>query len=173
MNEPDSSSRPALGDQLSDAEIEILRAGGIDLTGDDEDPSKYEEMVAESTAWIRSLFLSVDKAAERLSIDASEVERMCEDGFLVAERQTDSWSIPAWQIIRGDGNRYFLLERRRDVDAAGRKADRDAVTIATVMNTPQRELAVGDVLITPVQWLEQGRDVRTVLQVMSSDPGAW
>jgi hypothetical protein len=161
MDGPDAEE-----ERLPDGEAAFLReAGGIDHS----DPvltDAYDRIVLETAAREAANNLTPAQMAERLGIDTTQVRPWSSANSLNAHRLGPKLMFPAWQLTEGPDGRAMPLPHLRDIAWA---IGGDLREVSWIMTTPQPELAIDGVHVTPVHWLEAGREAQPVLDILRED----
>ncbi len=133
-------------------EIAALRRGGFDLEGRDyglDDP--YQRGIAMYTTLVAS-GLTVGEVAALLHVDESRVRQRLAKRTLYGVKLDNVWHIPTFQFH----------ERRLipgfDRVAAALDPALNPVAVYQWFTTPDADFAVGDIPISPRDWLLRGED---------------
>jgi hypothetical protein len=159
----------AAASQLTAAEEAILREHG-GITGPVGDDRAVRTAVLRSSssnlAEQTRDSLSVEQAAKLLLVDGSRVRHRVRDRALFAFKIGAGLRLPTWQFHEHDhipGLRPVL---------AVLPADLHPLEVAGFMTTPDADLAVADVPLSPRDWLIGGGDVRVVVELLEHSD-AW
>ena len=109
--------------------------------------------------------LSVAEVAQVLSIDAARVRRRQAKGDLYAFVAGGKHRYPRWQFT-GDPARPVLPGLAALVQ--GLPADMHPASVQGFMTTPQEDLRVDGIGMTPVDWLLRGGDPQALLEILGS-----
>lgn len=135
---------------------------GMDLQPiGDGDMDPRARTVAEQ-AVLRDTALTVQQAAERLSVDTSRIRHRIAAGHLVGWKDRGGWRMPAWQFTESGvlpGLETVLPEI---------PSDQPALVVAAFMTTPQDDLLIEDQASTPRQWLLARGDPAKVAKLAST-----
>ena len=140
--------------ELADAEIAMLERAGDDL---DERPDAADPMLDYATefAAIRATSLTPAALARTLGVTPGRVRQMIRERNLYAIRIEGRLYVPVYQVA---GQR--LVPNIGRVNRA--IADLDAVSVQRWITTADPDLEG----LTPLGWLNSGRDVEAVLKVV-------
>ncbi|HYI34858.1 MAG TPA: hypothetical protein VEX88_15475 [Glaciibacter sp.] len=153
-------------ERLPDAESNFLReAGGIDHT-DAALPDAYHRLIRETAAREAANNLTPAQMAERLGIETAQVRPWSNANALSAHRLGPKLMFPAWQLTDSPDGQVIPLPHLRDVAWAIGGDLREA---SWIMTTPQPELTIEGVQLTPVQWLAAGHEAQPVLDILRED----
>ena len=140
--------------ELTDAEIAMLERAGVDL---DERPDAADPMLDYATefAAIRATSLTPAALARTLGVTPVRVRQMIRERSLYAMRIEGRLYVPVYQVAE-----------QRLVPNIGRVnqaiADLDPVSVQRWITTADPDLEG----LTPLGWLNSGRDVKAVLKVV-------
>jgi excisionase family DNA binding protein len=170
---------------LTEAEVEALRAGGLEPRG--------TRPVPDLVAWGRVRYaallqksLTPEEAAQRLGVTAGRVRQLLAERRLLGVQLEGRWRIPEFQFVpvpenetqrspadRGAGAVYRILPGLDRVLAAIPEGIH-LLTLHGWLTTPKRDLAVDDLgtdrpqELSPLAWLEQGRPPERVVALAES-----
>lgn len=140
---------------------DALLAAGVDLSPLREDEPDPRTRAVAAQAVLRESALTAAEAADRLGVDASRVRHRIAAGRLVGWKDRGGWRLPVWQFA-GRG----VLPGLETVLAAT-PSDQPPLVVASFMNTPQHDLAIGEQPSTPRDWLLAGGDPERVAEQVS------
>ncbi len=160
---------------LTEAEVEALRAGGLEPRG----PRTAPDLVALGRVGYAALLqkaLTPEEAAQRLGVTAGRVRQLLAERRLLGVQIEGRWRIPEFQFApagRGAGAACRILPGLDRVLAAIPEG-MHLLTLHRWLTTPKRDLAVDDLgtdrpqELSPLAWLEQGRPPERVAALAES-----
>lgn len=144
------------GERLSDGELQVLEGY----------PSGSREQVTRSlarTAGVRQgiidASLSGAEAAKRLGVGPSRIRQRIGERTLYAIKSGRSWRLPAWQFTR----RGEIPSIAAVIHALPNETD--LVEVDGFLTSPNVDLVVDDVAVTPLEWLAAGHNPEPVVQI--------
>jgi hypothetical protein len=138
---------------LTGAESVVLTIGGADLAAVGEDEGWPGTDAAASFGALLAGSLTVAAVAARLGLDASRIRHRLIEGTLYGVRLRSGWRLPAFQFDR----RGALVAGVEGVLAAVPR-DLHPVAVQRWFTTPNVDLVVDDVAVSPMGWLAGGGD---------------
>jgi len=153
--------------EMSAAERAAFQALGVDV--DDAGPAKHDPMQAGVIALARMIetALSVSEAAKRLGVTDSRVHQRIAAGEIYSFRIDGRRHVPAFQF-RGDELVPNVAEINQTVPPS-----LHPVAIERWYATPNSDLVDADSPLSPLQWLQEGRDpqaVRKLAEALADHP---
>ncbi len=155
---------------LSAEQDEFLgRHGGVEAPGrTDAGRAKMLALSAVgNTAALAATSISVKDAAARMGLDPSRVHHRIGDRALYAYKIGSRLRLPLWQFD-GDGT---PLPNLRSV-LSSLSPDLHPLAVDGFMGSPNADLVIGDVPVSPSHWLAAGGDARAVT-ALARDIGVW
>lgn len=152
---------PSGGSGLTEAETEVLRAGGLDPTPRDlGSAGPLVRGVAEHAAILKSA-LTTAQVAERLGVTEARVRQRLQKRSLFGVETRHGWRIPSFQFTEsGELPGWSTVAPRLP-------ADLTAVELFGWLSEPNPDLFLGedDEPVTPRAWLLAGRSARAVAEL--------
>lgn len=138
--------------ELTAAEIDVLRAGGFDPEPRAESPLDPLARTAAEYAALLKTSLTAREAAERLGVDVSRIRQRLAERSLYGFRHDGKWHIPIWQFVD-----HGLLPNLGAV-VARLDADLHPVAVTRWFLTPDPDLVTNTVdrPLSPRDWLLAG-----------------
>lgn len=144
------------GERLSAGEMEVLERY----------PTASREAVTRSlvrTAGVRQgiidASLSGAEAAKRLGVGTSRIRQRIGDRTLYAVKSGRAWRLPAWQFTRRGEIPGMAAVIRALPDEVG------LVEVDGFVNSPNVDLVIDDLPVTPLEWLAAGHSPQPVVQI--------
>jgi excisionase family DNA binding protein len=159
-------------ESLTEAEIEAMRAGGLEPRGKRPAP----DLVAWGRVYYAALLqraLTPEEAAQRLGVTAGRVRQLLAERRLLGVQIEGRWRIPEFQFERRAGAGHRILPGLDKVLPAIPEG-MHLLTLHRWLTTPKRDLAVDDLgtdepqELSPIAWLEQGRPPERVAALAES-----
>ena len=138
--------------QLTESDIEQLRAGGMDPSVALGAYDRVRARTAAHTVALLTSSLTAGEAAKRLGVSPSRVRQMLAERSLLAVKDGGEWHVLELQF-----------QQRRlvpNIGAVARAmpAGLALVGIANWLTTPEPDLEIGDTSVSPLEWLSAGGD---------------
>jgi hypothetical protein len=149
---------------LSDDEAALYDAADFP-----EDEHAYARVTLEAaghTARLLSTAYSAREVADLLGVSDSRVRQRRADRTLWAIEDAGGWVFPALQFENVDGRRRQI--RHLDQVLPGIPTDIHPLAIARLLSSAQPDLVVDGQLVSPLQWLRHGGDVRAVRKIVEA-----
>ena len=144
------------GDRLSGGELQVLERY----------PSASREEVSQALArsagrrqGIIDASLTVGEAAERLGVGTSRIRQRIGERTLYAIKRGRSWLLPDWQFTQRGEVPGIAAMMRALPDGT------DLIEVDGFLTSPNVDLVVDDVAVTPLEWLGAGHDPESVARV--------
>jgi hypothetical protein len=139
-----------------------LADAGLDLTPLDSSEGDPRARTVAEQAVLRDTALSVNQAADRVGVDSSRIRHRIGDRRLIGWKDRGGWRLPAWQFTDTD-----VLPGLETVLAA-MPIDQPALVLANFMTTAQEDLELGDLPVSPREWLMAGGNPQAVADLAST-----
>jgi excisionase family DNA binding protein len=138
--------------QLTESEIERLRAGGLDPDAGPELAERARARTAARTAALLASSLSVADAAARLHVDPSRVRQLLSERGLYGVKDGGGWRIPEFQVsgARLVPNLAAVVSRI--------PPGTHPLGVLNWFVRPDPDLAIEGRHVSPLEWLESGGD---------------
>ncbi|MFJ7288327.1 antitoxin VbhA family protein [Curtobacterium sp. NPDC098951] len=108
--------------------------------------------------------LTEAEAAAALQVSIDDVGELFEANRLLSFDLDNEERIPDWQLLRlNDGGPAALLPGLDVLYAAAPQPLLDAAAMTEFMTTPRTFLTVDDRVLTPLDWMQQGRPLSTII----------
>lgn len=147
---------------FTDAEITVLAAARIDLAGPAEGAAGVELAGRAAAHRLVADALTIDEAADALSVTPGRVRQRLSAGELVGMRRADGQTvIPRWQISDGQ------VVPRLDL-LFGEALGLHPLVFARFMTAPHPDLELDDQAVSPSDWLLTGGEVEPVIELLHS-----
>lgn len=145
---------------FTEAEINVLAAAHVDLAGPAEGSAGAELAGRAAAHRLVADALTIDEAADALSVTAGRVRQRLSAGELVGMRRADGQTvIPRWQI--SDGRLVPGLNR-----LFGEAPELHPLVVARFMTAPHPDLELDEQAVSPRDWLLTGGDVEPVIELL-------
>lgn len=144
------------------AERQALGESGLDLSPLGTGEADPRARTVAEQAVLRDTALSVNQAADRISVDSSRIRHRIGDGRLIGWKDRGGWRLPAWQFSDSDALPGL------DVVLTWMPADQPALVLANFMTTPQEELEIHDRPVSPREWLLAGGEPQRVAELAAA-----
>ena len=99
------------------------------------------------------------EAAERLGVGTSRIRQRIGERTLYAVKSGRSWRLPAWQFTR----RGEMTGIAAVIHAF--PSETDLVEVDGFLTSPNVDLVVDDVAVTPLEWLGAGHNPEPVIRI--------
>lgn len=107
--------------------------------------------------------LSADAARALLRISPTSLRRLSRRGYLHAVECGSAWRYPSWQFA---GRPRFAVVPGINAVVPAIPRHWSPLAINSFMTAPRRELAAGETINSPVEWLMRGNDPQRVVDVL-------
>jgi len=144
------------GDRLSGGELQVLERYPL---GSREQVSRSLARTAGVRQRIMDASLSGGEAAERLGVGTSRIRQRIGERTLYAVKSGRSWRLPAWQFTR----RGEMTGIAAVIHALPNETD--LVEVDGFLTSPNVDLVVDDVAVTPLEWLGAGHNPEPVIRI--------
>jgi hypothetical protein len=151
-----SAAEEDLSDHLSAGELEILDRYP---TADFEEVAVALAEASRQRDRIESQALTTQQVASELGVDASRIRQRLEEGSLWGFKERRQWRVPTFQLRNGK-----LLRGIDEVNKALRR-EVDPVVVDGFFRNANVDLVVGEVSVTPLDWLAADGDPARVARI--------
>ncbi len=143
-------------DRLSGGELQVLERYPSAST---EEVSRALARSAGIRQGIIDASLSVGEAAERLGVGTSRIRQRIGEGTLYAVKRGRSWRLPDWQFTQSGALPGIAGVMHALPDGT------DLLAVDGFVTSPNVDLVVDGVAVTPLEWLGAGLDPEPVTQI--------
>ena len=150
--------------QFTQAEVEILRRGGLSL-----EPRLPPEpdMVARTAARASVMFIEAKTAsdvAKALGVSATRIRQRALERSLYAIRSGDTWRFPAWQFDSTTGQEILGLA----AVIPAFSPTLHPIAVFRFLDEPSTDLEIDDEPTSPLRWLATGGDPAPVAEIAAA-----
>jgi hypothetical protein len=150
--------------QFTQAEVEILRRGGLAL-----EPRSVSEpdVIARTAARASVMFIESKTAgdvAKTLGVSAARVRQRAIERTLYAIRNGDTWRFPAWQFDPDTG--HEILGLAAVIPSISRTLH--PIAVFRFLDEPSPDLEIDDEPTSPLRWLATGGDPAPVAEIAAA-----
>ena len=154
-----AAAEEELSDHLSAGELEVLdRYPTADF---DEHASALTEATRRLDS-IESQSLTTQQVGSQLGVNSSRIRQRLEEGSLWGFKARGQWRVPSFQLRNGK-----LLRGVEEVNRSLRHG-MDPVVVDGFFHNTNVDLVVGDVNVTPIEWLAAGGDSAPVARIAAT-----